>query len=100
MPTIRIRPRAKSDLAAIWDYISDDSEERADSFLGTIDEKITTLAQSPLIGRSRNELANKLRSWPINRYIIFYFLLTDGVEVVRVLHGSRDIEHLFEEEDF
>jgi toxin ParE1/3/4 len=101
MPTIKLRPRAKSDISEIWDYIADDSEERADSFVDAIGEKIKTLAKNPMMGRSRDELADNLRSWAVTRrYIVFYFPLSDGVEVVRVLHGSRDIENLFQEEDF
>lgn len=37
MPIIVKRPRAKADLAEIWDYIADDSEARADSFIDHID---------------------------------------------------------------
>jgi toxin ParE1/3/4 len=36
-----------------------------------------------------------LRSHPIGHYLIFYFPLEDGVDIIRVLHGSRDIESLF-----
>ena len=62
--------------------------------------KIKTLAKNPLMGRARDELSDDLRSWPIKPYIVFYLPLSDGVEVVRVLHGSRDIENLFLEDDF
>lgn len=99
MPTIRIRPKAKSDLADIWDYIADDSEQRADSFLDLIEEKIDTLAKNPLIGRGRNELVEGLRSWAIKPYVVFYLPLPDGVEVIRVLHGARDMENIFLEDD-
>ncbi|MFZ4699440.1 MAG: type II toxin-antitoxin system RelE/ParE family toxin [Candidatus Methylumidiphilus sp.] len=71
MPVIIKRPRAKSDLVEIWDYIAEDSEARADSFLDRIDKKFRTLAQRPAIGRLRDELAESLRSFPVGRYIIF-----------------------------
>lgn len=99
MPIIIKRPRAISDLAEIWDYIADDSEERADAFIETIDSKLKILASSPKIGRIRHELMEGVRSWSIGRYVVFYFPLTNGVEVVRVLHGSRDIESAFYEDD-
>jgi toxin ParE1/3/4 len=47
------------------------------------------------MGRRRDELAPGLRSFPAGRYVIFYLPLTDGVDIVRVLHGSRDIETVF-----
>jgi len=53
------RPCAKTDLAEIWDYIADDSEDRADAFIETISRKLTILAENPDIGRVRGELAEK-----------------------------------------
>ena len=101
MPVIIKRPRAKSDLVEIWDYIAEDSEARADSFVDQIDKKFKALAQRPGIGRLRDELEESLRSFPVGRYIIFYIPLSNGVEIVRVLHSARDMNADFftEEED-
>ena len=46
------------------------------------------------MGRSRPELARNVRSFPVGKYVIFYVALVDGVEVVRVLHGARDIDSI------
>ena len=99
MPIIIKRPRVLSDLAEIWDYIADDSEVRADAFVATIDAKFQTLAKQPGIGRMRDELATGLRSLPIGRYVIFYLSLADGIEIIRVLHGARDIDTIFHDDD-
>lgn len=99
MPVIVKRPRAKSDLAEIWDYSADDTEARADAFIEKIDEKFQALAARPLMGRLRDELAEGLRSFPIDRYIIFYLPLPDGIEVVRVLHSARDLNPIFHSDD-
>ena len=47
------------------------------------------------MGRTRNDLATGLRSFPVGNYVILYRPLENGVEVVRVVHGSRDIEDMF-----
>lgn len=99
MSVIIKRPRALSDLAEIWGYIADDSEAQADAFVAKIDAKFKTLAKQPGIGRLRDELAADLRSLPIGRYVIFYLSLANGVEIIRVLHGSRDIVTLFHDDD-
>jgi toxin ParE1/3/4 len=100
MPVVIKRPRAKSDLVEIWDYIADDSEARADAFIDRIDQKFRTLTQRPGIGRLRGELAVGLRSFPVGRYVIFYRPLSNGVEIVRVLHSARDLNaDFFAEED-
>jgi toxin ParE1/3/4 len=49
------------------------------------------LSAHPLSGRARDELARGLRSVPYSRYVIFYRPIKDGVEIVRVLHGARDL---------
>ena len=100
MPVIRIRPRAKIDLAEIWDYIAEDNEARADSFVSSIDQKFQVLANQPALGRARDELVAGLRSFPTGRYVIYYQAMTNGVDIVRVLHGARDVEAVsFQDDD-
>jgi toxin ParE1/3/4 len=49
------------------------------------------------MGRLRIELRDDVRSFPVERYLIFYRVLDeDGVvEIVHIYHGARDIEELF-----
>jgi len=47
------------------------------------------------MGKSRDELAAGLRSFPIGQYIIFYQPVPGGVDIVRVLHGARDLDAIF-----
>lgn len=49
----------------------------------------------PLIGISREELHPSLRSFPVGKYLIFYRLVPEGIEVIRVLHGMMDIDACF-----
>ncbi|MBD2311038.1 type II toxin-antitoxin system RelE/ParE family toxin [Desertifilum sp. FACHB-1129] len=89
------RPRAELDLLDIWDYIADDSMDRADEFLNRIEEKLRLIARSPGVGRKRDELLPGLQSFPIGNYVVFYQEIPDGIDVIRVLRGSRDIEAIF-----
>ncbi len=95
MPSVVIRPRALIDLAEIWDYIAADSIEQADRLIDLIDTKFKVLADQPGMGRSRSELATDLHSFAVGNYVIFYVPLSDGIDVVRVLHGARDIGAVF-----
>ena len=99
MSVVLKSPRALSDLAEIWTYIADDNAAAADAFAALIDGKFQALASQPDMGRARPELATDLRSFLVGRYVIFYLPLPDGVEIVRVLHGARDIESVFQGED-
>jgi toxin ParE1/3/4 len=94
MPSVVVRPRASADLADIWAYIAEGSVRQADRFAATIDDHFQALARRPQMGRSRPELARNVRSFPVGKYVIFYVALVDGVEVVRVLHGARDIDSI------
>ena len=98
MPTVVIRPRALVDLAEIWTYIADDNVEQADIFVDLVDSKFQALAGHPGMGRSRPELATDIRSFPAGRHVIFYISISDGIDVVRVLHGARDIEAVLQED--
>ena len=64
----------------------------ADALLDRIEQAFDMLAQNPLAGRARNDLASKLRSFPVGSYIIFYIPAADGVEIVRVMNGRQDID--------
>jgi len=92
---IILQPRAKADLAEIWEFIADDSDAHADAFIDLIDQKFQVLAHQPGIGRRRDELADGLRSFPVGRYVIFYLTVSGGVQIVRILHGARDLESTF-----
>jgi toxin ParE1/3/4 len=98
MPSVVIRPKAAADLAEIWAYIADDSVRHADAFAARIHREFRTLARQPMMGRERPELLASLRSFPVERYIIFYLPRLRGIEVVRVLHGARDLKPFFEPE--
>ena len=49
------------------------------------------------MGRARHELIVDLRSFIVRNYIIFYQPMADGIEVLRVLYGARDVRRVFDE---
>jgi len=48
------------------------------------------------MGRRRDELSPGLRSVVMGSYLIFYRPLEDGIRLMRVAHGSRDLPSLFD----
>ncbi len=98
MSRVVVRPRALADLAEIWAFIAEDSVKHADKFAVLIDDHFRALARRPHMGRSRPELALEFRSFSVGEYVIFYVPLPKGVEIVRVLHGGRDIESILQED--
>jgi toxin ParE1/3/4 len=98
MPRVTRRPLAEADILEIWDYIADDSLAAADRWVDRLDEQLRMLAAQPLMGRAREELAPGVRSFPFGRYVVIYVLLDNGIDVVRVMHGARDIDAVFNPE--
>lgn len=89
---VRHSASAENDLLEAWLYIAENSIEAADRLLDQIDSEARTLLMQPKMGRTRDELAAGLRSWPTSTpYLLFYFVDTDGITIARVLHHARDV---------
>jgi len=56
------------------------------------------LAEFPRMGRTRENFAPNLRSFPVRKIVIFYRPVDDTVEIVRILYGARDIESIFRDD--
>ncbi len=96
MTTVRISAAAATDLDDIWLHIATDSPVNADRFLDRLVTTITgTLAVAPLAGRARDEFEAGLRSFPFEHYLVFYRVPEDAVEIVRIIHGARDLGAIF-----
>ena len=55
------------------------------------DATLESIAATPRMGRKVEELAPNLRSFPVGNYLIFYRPLEDGIQLIRLVHGARDI---------
>lgn len=95
MRQLVVSPAALADLREIWEFIATDDPAAADRVLDEIGDRLDLLLGSPLMGRERPELGPGLRSFPSGRYVIFYVPEEDAMQVVRVLHGARDVEDLW-----
>ena len=91
----RITSLAEADLEEVWLYIAQGGEARADQFLDKILKQCRQLAEFPRMGQARENLALNLRSFPVKKYVIFYRPAGDTIDVIRILHGARDIESIF-----
>ena len=92
-----ISPEAIRDLDAITDYFATHNIDAGEQFLDEFAKKCRYLTQFPLIGRSYREIRSYLRGIPIQNYIVFYRIINDGIEIMRIIRGNRDLEAIFEE---
>jgi toxin ParE1/3/4 len=94
--TIKISASAAEDLKSIWDYVAARNETAAGKLIKEIKNKLLLLRDNPFVGREQNEYLVGLRSFVVKNYFIFYLPSDDEIDVLRVLHSSRDIESIFE----
>jgi plasmid stabilization system protein ParE len=97
MRAYRLTPAADADLDELWQYIALQSgTTAADRLEAELHDAMLRLAQAPGIGHAREDLADEtLRCHPVHRYLVVYRPATDPIQIVRVLHGARDVEAIF-----
>jgi toxin ParE1/3/4 len=97
MGKVRKYPAAAQDLVEIGVYIAQDSPTNAERFIDAIERECQKLADSPFVlGRSCEGLHPELRRHNFKRYAIVYRPMADGIELVGVFHGSRELEAMFD----
>jgi toxin ParE1/3/4 len=105
MARVLKREAAKRDLVKQWVWYAENANiEVADRFLTAADNTLNLLSTQPESGAvflvGKPELQG-MRRFPVSdgfeRILLFYFPSQDGVDLVRVVHGSRDVEGLLAE---
>ena len=94
----RLTAQAELDLDQIWDYVAHESgsDEIARRQVLSIADRFFLLARHPYLGRPRDyDLGAGRRSYPVDRYVIVYRIDGQNVLILRVIHGSRDIQAMF-----
>ena len=89
------RPAAERDLDEIWLYIAFDNPAAADAVVDQIQKRTQQLSAFPQTGRLRPEIAEDARSVPVRTYLILYREAENFIDIVRVVHGARDLTALF-----
>ena len=95
MLALETSPEAEDDLLGIWLYIAEDQPANADRYLDKLQDRALKLAQFPDLGRDRPELMEGLKSFPVDRYNLYYQITDTKLILVRVLPSDRDITIIF-----
>lgn len=94
---VRYLPAAEVDLVGIFSWIVKESPARAASFLERIDARIGSLAAHPNLGRvpKHPKLQEAgYRVLMIESHLVFYVVRQRAIEIHRVIHGSRSLDHI------
>jgi toxin ParE1/3/4 len=94
------RRRATQDIDEHAAYIALSNPQAAYRFLEKLEETFDLLVRHPRIGSPRfDHIVSGLRAVSVRSfraYIVLYFVARGRVQVVRVVHASRDLELLLE----
>lgn len=99
---VRRNPRVKRDILDLARYIARDNLDAGLKFFDAVEQTLLKLAEMPGMGALRgfeNPKFSDVRSWSVDgfrNYLIFYRKTPGGIEVIRVIHGARDIDAEFE----
>lgn len=89
---------ASRDLEEIVDYVAEQANvDVAEALLKKVNGRCQQLLQFPGLGRKRDNLYSGIRSLSVESYLIFYREIEEGIEILRIVSGYRDLKVLFEE---
>jgi toxin ParE1/3/4 len=96
MRGVRKFPAAQDDLIEIGLYIARDSPANAERFIDALERECHKLANSPFeLGQRCEGLHPELLRHNFKRYALIYRPVPDGMELVGVFHGSRELDAIF-----
>ncbi|MEM8733283.1 MAG: type II toxin-antitoxin system RelE/ParE family toxin [Planctomycetota bacterium] len=88
-------PEADDDIFGIVWFIARDKPEAARNWMRKIRETVDTIATQPIMGEERPGFGVPgCCSFSFGSYVIFFRAIEDGIEVARVIHGSRDMRNI------
>ena len=101
MATVVWTSAAGQDLEEIFLYIGREQHNPAAAarVVRDIADKASTYADQPLLAEPRPEFGEPIRAYHAHRYVVFYLPVSEGIEVLRVIHGSRDVLKVFRQQE-
>ncbi len=95
MSSYQLTLQAVEDLFEIWTYIAVDDVDAANRVEAAIYEACAFLADTPLAGRTREDLTGlPLRFWvvqPYRNYWVVYDPERRPLQVIRIIHAARNV---------
>lgn len=91
MSEYRFSPQAEEDLRDIWRSIAPDNVPAADKLLRRLLDLAELAATQPDMGVARPELSPTARLLIEGNYLVIYEPTPDGIWVIRVVYGGRDL---------
>lgn len=98
MKPVNITPAADRDADEIFAFIATDNPLAGEELVQRIFAAAKRLSQFPESGRARPELGAGARTIVVGRYLLLYRVGPDSVDIMRIVHGARELSGLLEGE--
>lgn len=100
MPRPIVSRRAQRDLRRIWRYVAEQGGGvRAGKLIDRILALCALFATQPHAGQRHPELGQEVRSCVYGPYLVFYRLRGTTIQIIRVIHGRRDVPAAWDDSD-
>lgn len=99
--SVNKRPQAERDIESCFVYIGSGNVDAAISFLVSVEASLENLSRFPYLGKQfETSVPNNqnMRVWHVRgytHYLMFYEIKETTIDLIRLLHSSRDIDAVF-----
>ena len=95
MAKVKYSTLAAADLNENAEFIANDKPDAAYRWVETMENVCETLAAHPEMGQARKSRNHgPCRSFVNGNYVIFFRGVSDGVEIIRIVRGERDLDNV------
>jgi toxin ParE1/3/4 len=85
-------PSFEEDATDIWRHVAADDPVAADRLIEQVWRRCLSLADHPMAGRARPEIAAECRHLVVGPLLVLYRVDGDRVDLVRLIHGRRRLD--------
>ncbi len=94
----KISKKAYEDIENIWLYTFENwSQEQADRYFQLIFDEIEYMSENPHLGIDCSHIRKGYKRSKVKSHYIFYRIITNQIEIIRILHQRMDVEYYLEE---
>lgn len=92
MPHCIFTRPAREDLRAITEYVKRENPQAAAAIYQAIEDRCRLAANFPNMGKRVDWLRANTRCLVVGMYLAFYRPIEDGIVILHIVHGAREID--------
>ncbi len=90
-----LTPIAETDLVSVFDWLAQRDKAFACAYVDKLQAAVMKFGEFPRLGVPRPEWGTGVRARFVDSYCFAYRVGDGQIEILRIIHTSRDLNHLF-----